>query len=262
VKPEPKLHARWLGLVAVAAAFLTLLTPLAYAAEELSATPYRPTVSNPAALSAPGHFEIEAGVLRTKNDDPRRRDSLPVLFKYAFTENVGVLLGGEAYVRYYSDIDGNATGVGDTNVILKLHHAVNDKLAVGLEAGVKLPTAKDPIGSGKHDQIVNGIVSAELGKAELDVNLGVQRLGAINPGESRTAYAWAAALSYPFNDKWGIAGEVSGVSQRGVPGTAQFLAAVSYNVSKTVVLDAGMAWGLNRASIDHSLFAGITVLLK
>lgn len=258
----PRPQTRWLGLAAVAAGYLTLLTPLAYAAEELSATPYRPTVSNPAALSVPGHFEVEAGVLRTKNNDPHRRDSLPVLFKYAFTENIGVLLGGEAYVRYYSDIDGKANGVGDTNVILKLHHAVNDKLAVGLEAGVKLPTAKELIGSGKHDKIVNGIVSAELGEAALDVNLGVQRLGAINPGESRTAYTGAAALSYPLNDKWGIAGEISGVSQRGVPGTSQFLAAVSYNVSKTVVLDAGMAWGLNRASIDREMFAGITVLLK
>jgi hypothetical protein len=246
----------------MAAALLTPLTPMAYAAEELSATPYRPTVSNPAALPVPGHFEIEAGVQRVKNDDPRRRDSLPVLFKYAFTENVGVLLGGEAYVRYYSDIDGKANGVGDTNVILKLHHAVNDKLAVGLEAGVKLPTAKDLIGSGKHDKIMTGIVSADLGEAALDLNLGAVRLGAVNPGESRTAYAGAAALSYPLNDKWGIAGEVSGVSQRGASGTAQFLAAVSYSVSKTVVLDAGMAWGLNRASIDHALFAGITVLLK
>ena len=234
----------------------------ACAAEEPSATPYRPTVSNPAALPVPGYLEVEAGFLRTRNDDPRRRDSLPVLFKYAFTENVGVLLGGEAHVRQYSDIDGRATGVGDTNLTLKLNHTVNDKFALGLEAGIKLPTAKDLIGSGKHDKIVNGIVSAELGEAALDVNLGAQRLGAVNPGESRTAYTWAAALSYPLGDTWGIAGEFSGVKQGGVPDTSQFLVAVSYNVSKKVVLDAGMAWGLTKASTDRAVFAGITVLLK
>ena len=94
----------------------------AFSAEEPSATPYRPTISSPAALPAPGY--VEAGFLRATNDDPRRRDSLPVLFKYAFTENVGVLVGGEAHVRYYSGIDGKATGAGDTNLTLKLNHTL------------------------------------------------------------------------------------------------------------------------------------------
>lgn len=233
----------------------------AYSGEEPSATPYRPTVSNPAALPVPGYLEVEAGFLRARND-PRRRDSLPVLFKYAFTENVGVLVGGEAHVRYYSDIDGKATGAGDANLTLKLNHTLNDKLAIGLEAGVKLPTAKDPIGSGKHDKLVNGIVSVEVGAATLDVNFGAQRLGAVNPGESRTAYTWAGALSYPINQRWGIAGEFSGVAQRGVSGTSQFLAAATYNVSKRVVLDGGIAWGLTRASTDRAVFVGITILMK
>ena len=232
------------------------------AAEEIAATPYRPSVSNPAALSAPGYFEIEAGLLRARNDDPRRRDSLPVLLKYAFTENVGVLLGGEAYVWQRSDTDGRVNGVGDTNLTLKLHHALTDSLALGLEAGVKLPTARDLIGSGKSDKIINGIVSAELGEFTVDINVGANRLGAVDPGASRTAYTWAGAVSHPLTDAWGITGEFSGVSQRGATSTSQFLAAVSYNVSKKVVLDAGMAWGLTRASIDRSIFGGVTILLK
>ena len=241
---------------------LAIAADPARAAEEVSATPYRPTVSNPAALPVPGYVEVEAGFLRAKNDDPRRRDSLPVLFKYAFTENIGVLAGGEAYVRQHSDLEGTTSGVGDTNLTLKLHHAVNDKIGIGLEAGVKLPTAKDLIGSGKHDTVLNGILSAEAGETTIDINLGAIRLGAVNPGESRTAYTWAAAISRAINDKWGVAGEFSGASQRGAPATSQFLAALSYNVSKTVVLDAGMAWGLTSASTDRSAFAGITVLLK
>ena len=242
--------------------FLAAAPPAAFAAEELAAKPYRPTVSNPAALPVPGHLEVEAGVQRTRADDPWRRDSVPALFKYAFTENVGLLVGGEGYVKHYSNIDGNASGVGDTNLTLKLHHALTDNVGMGLEAGVKLPTAKDLIGSGKHDMIVNGILSAEWGDFTLDANLGAQRLGAVSAGESRTAYTWAAALSYQLTEKWGIAGEFAGATQRGAPSTSQFLAAVSYGVSKTVVLDAGMAWGLNKASIDRSVFAGVVVLLK
>ena len=253
---------RNIALYLASAALVSAVPAAAPAAEELSATPYRPTVSNPADLSVPGHLEVEAGFLRSRNDDPRRRDSLPVLFKYAFTENVGVLVGGEGYVKYYSDIDGNAKGAGDTSLTLKLRHEVNDKLGLGLEAGVKLPTAKDLIGSGKHDVILNGILSAGLGEAALDLNVGAQRIGAVNPGESRMAYTWAAALSHPIGEKWGIAGEFSGVTQRGVPSATQFLAAVSYSASKTVVLDAGMAWGLSKGATDRTVFAGITVLIK
>ena len=246
----------------IAAVLLISAAKPVSSAEEASAVPYRPTVSNPAALPTPGYFEVEAGFLRARNDEPRRRDSLPVLLKYAFSENVGVLLGGDAIVRQYSDIDGKSTGLGDTGLTLKLHRALHDKLAVGLEAGIKLPTAKDLIGSGKHDVIVNGIMSAEVGEAALDVNLGAIRLGAVNPGESRTASTWAVALSYPINDRWGVAGEFSGVRQGRAPDTSQFLTAISYNVSKKVVLDGGMAWGLTRASTDRAVFAGVTVLLK
>lgn len=41
--------------------------------------------------------------------------------------------------------------------------------------------------------------------------------------------------------------------------TRQMLAAVSYNVSPRIVLDAGTAWGLNSASPNTALFSGITV---
>lgn len=195
--------------------------------EQPSATPYRPSVANPAALPVPGYVEIEAGFERTKDVEPKRRDSLPVLFKYAFTEDIGLLIGGDAYVRQYSDMNGRAASVGDTGPTLKLHRAVNDTLAVGLEAGVKLPTAKNLIGSGKTDRTITGIVSLDLGETQLDLNLGRTRLGLANPGESRNAYNFAGALSRPMNEQWAVTVELSGVRQRGAPRMSQFLGAIS-----------------------------------
>ena len=64
-----------------------------------------------------------------------------------------------------------------------------------------------------------------------------------------------------MNEHWGVVGELSGTHQTGVPGSAQFLLAVSYNASRRVVFDAGASWGLNRNSADWSLFGGVTVLL-
>lgn len=67
-------------------------------AEEMAATPYRPSVSSPAALSEPGRFELESGWLKSRNPDGSTRASLPWLLKYAFTDRFGVLVGSDAFV--------------------------------------------------------------------------------------------------------------------------------------------------------------------
>lgn len=117
------------------------------------------------------------------------------------------------------------------------------------------------MGSGKANFLVNAIYSANFSDFHTDLNLGATRLGQVSPGEGRIQIAWAAALSRNLNDRWGLAGELSGTWRRNVPSTAQFLTAVSYNLSKKVVLDAGVAFGLNHASPDWSLFAGATILV-
>src|SRR5215831_10481976 len=115
--------------------------------DELKATPYRPTVSNPADLSVPHHFEWEAGGYSEHDSGDARHFSVPYLLKYAFTENIGVLVGGESFVSDRSNGDTN-DGWGDTSVELKLHHALSQATGIGLEAGVTLPTASHDLGSG------------------------------------------------------------------------------------------------------------------
>jgi len=73
-------------------------------------------------------------------------------------------------------------------------------------------------------------------------------------------WLWAASLSKPLDARWGVVGELSGTRRRGVDGTAQLLAAVSFNASRAVVLDAGLARSLKRGGDDRSVFAGITWL--
>src|SRR5690349_17980857 len=67
--------------------------------DQPSVTPYRPSVSTPAALSAPGWLEIEGGALFARGTGDTRRDSLPYTLKLAFSPDWGVRLGGEAWVR-------------------------------------------------------------------------------------------------------------------------------------------------------------------
>jgi hypothetical protein len=229
--------------------------------EQPSVTPYRPSVSTPATLSAPGWLELEAGLLHARMEGPARRDSVPYTLKLAFTPDWGVRIGGDAWVRQTDDSGQRLSGGGDTNIVLKRRFAVDDASAFGLEAGATLPTARSGLGSGKSDYSVNAIYSADLGDYHTDINLLSTRIGRIDPGTGRMQLLWAASLSKSLNDHWGVVGEFSGTHQRGVDGTAQFLAAASYNVSKSLVLDAGLARSIRSGVPDWSVFTGFTMLI-
>jgi hypothetical protein len=240
-----------------------LLVALARAddSDELKATPYRPTVSNPADLPLPHHFEWEAGGYSEHDSGDARHFSVPYLLKYAFNENVGVLVGGESIVDDRSGGD-STNGWGDTTVELKLHHAVTESTGIGLEAGAKLPTASRGLGSGHTDYTVNGIVSTEAVGCDVDVNIVYTRLGAADPGTGHDQLGWAVAASHDLGAKWGLDGEFSGSTQRGTVGTAQFLSALTFTASPTLVFDGGGLFGLNRESPRYGVFAGMTMLVR
>ncbi len=239
------------------------LAPFAAQADapDATVTPYRPTVSNPAELPVPGWLEAEFGGLRVFGADHSRADSVPWLLKYAFDADHGLLLGGDAYVA--QDAPGSASlhGVGDTSLAWKQRFDAGPAGAFGLEAGVTLPSARRGLGVGKPQWQANGIYSRDLGAAHVDVNLGLAHAARHAAGSSAWQQAYAAALSWPLGSQWGGALEVSGAHQRGLPAQAQALAALNYNVSPRVVLDAGAARGLCHQAHDRSVFAGATVLL-
>jgi len=264
--PRPSGRAlRRLAAVSVfVAAVLAALPVLAQTSDddsEPSVTPYRPTVSNPADLSAPGWFEGELGGLRTLNQDHSRNGSVPWLLKYALDENYGLLLGGNGYVS--QELPGVPTqqSFGDTSLEWKQRFPISDHAAFGIEAGVLVPTASHDLGVGKPQWLLNGIFSTDLGAAHLDVNL-VEAHGGAQPAEvSPWQTTWAAAISRPLAGNWGGAFELSGVHQQGVATQSQALFALNYNWSRQLVLDCGAAYGLTHAAHDRSLFAGATFLI-
>lgn len=227
--------------------------------EPPAVTPYRPSVSTPAALSVPGWLEIEGGVLLARGSGDTRRDSLPYTLKLAFTPDWGVRLGGDAWVRQTDDTGRRTSGAGDPSIVVKRRFAIDDASAFGLEAGATLPTGRHGISSGKSDYSLNAIYSADLGSFHTDLNLVTTRVGAVDAGASRMQTLWATSLSRSLSDRWGVVGEFSGTRQRGVDGTSQFLLAASYNVSKTLTLDAGLARSLRSGVLDWSFFTGLTL---
>jgi len=228
--------------------------------DQPSVTPYRPSVSTPASLSAPGWLEIEGGALFARGTGDTRRDSLPYTLKLAFSPDWGVRLGGEAWVRQTDETGQRTSGAGDSSIVVKRRFAIDDASAFGLEAGATLPTGRRGISSGKSDYSLNAIYSADLGAYHTDLNLVSTRIGAVDPGVSRMQTLWAASLSKSLSERWGVVGEFSGTHQHGMDGTSQFLVAASFNVSKALTLDAGFARSMRSGVPDRSFFTGLTVL--
>jgi hypothetical protein len=229
--------------------------------EEPAVTPYRPTVSNPADLSAPGWLEAELGGQRSYNEDHSRGENVPWLLKYAFDENHGLLLGGGGYVSAQVPGAPSQASFGDTYLEWKQRFPVSDSAAFGIEAGVVAPTATHNLGAGKAQWLVNGIFSTDLGALHLDANLGETHGGDAPPTVSSWQTGWAAAISRPIAGNWGAAFELSGIYQQGTATQSQALVALSYNWSRQLVLDCGAAYGLTHAAHDRSLFAGATFLI-
>jgi hypothetical protein len=229
------------------------------------ATPYRPTVTTPAQLSAPHWLEGEFGgqwAHQRADDGPTSRGSIPYTLKYAFTEDWGVRVGGEALVRTSGDGE-RETGFGDTGIVAKRRFAIDDASAFGLEAGVLFPTARRALqlGSGKPDYSVNGIYSVDVAGWHSDVNVIETRAGGVDEGVSRWQTTAAVAASHPLVEHWQIAGEFAGTRQTGAAGTAQFLAALSWSPRGDVVFDFGGIRGLNHATPSWQAFVGVTVVI-
>src|ERR1700739_1808871 len=180
--PHPRSVA---GIMLITFSAMTL-AGTGHAAESIEyepITPYRPSVSTPAQLPFPGQLEFESGGQRM--NDASRRGNLPYLFKLAFSNEWGLLVGGDAHVWLRGE-DDRSEGVGDTNVTLKRAWIVDNATAFGMEFNVQLPTAKNPLGSGKADYDVNAIYSRDLGPVHMDANLNLTQLGLVDPGTART----------------------------------------------------------------------------
>lgn len=233
--------------------------------QDVAVTPYRPTVSTPAALSAPGWLEVEAGLQAVDAGAATHRDSVPYAIKLAFSPDWGVRIGGETWVRNPVAPGDQVTGVGDTSLVLKRRFAVNEQSAFGVEIGVAAPTARAGAhsGSGTTDYTATGIYSTDFAHSlHADINLGLTQLGSADPATSRRQALWAAALQDGLSDRWGLVAELSGTRQSGVRATAQILAGATYSPGKRVTWDLGMVHGMTATTPTWSVFVGTTFLVS
>jgi hypothetical protein len=241
------MRSRFTIAVIIAAAAATV----ARAEDESPAVvPYRPSVATSADLPAPGWPELEAGFAAAKDGGDKSR-STPFLFKLAWSESWAMLVGTDAY-DWQRDADGVvAHGGGNTTLALKYRLPTSEHVTLGAQLGASLPTARAPIGSGHADWAFTTIASLDYPGLHVHINAAGVRLGAADGGQSRWQGAWATAASHPLDERFGITGEVSGVAQHGTSALTQGLVALSYNVSRAMVLDVAFAAGWSRGAPDR-----------
>lgn len=254
------LSPRYLALLT---ATLLVASPPACAGDAVpTATPYRPSLANPAELPQPGWLELEAGWQRQNGGEDLRRDSLPLTAKLAFNPHWGLLLGTELDVQRTETDHTGHRGNGDTTLIVK--HLIGGDAATrgawGVEAGVKLATAPQTLGSGKTDYLLNLVYSVDGLGNRLDLNLGATQLGAEEDGLGRTQTSWAASLSRPLGARWGAFAELSGSDRTGTAATRQYMLGGSYSLNPRLVLDLGLSRGLTAATPDWGAAFGVTWL--
>ncbi len=245
-----------------------LFASASYAAErEVAANPNRPSVSNPADLSAPGYLEIELGWTGAfRSSQYRSQHTIPFLAKLALNDRIQLRLDGVPLLQLRSEEGNRASGIGDWSpgVQWKFLDQTETRPAMALAAAVKLPaaSARKGLGSGKADYTLTFLASKDVEPVHFDVNVAHTWLGREEGGFDRQ-WLGAIAASLPVADRWTLGGEVYGFSSPNAetPRIVSTLWSLSYAYRPTVVFDVGVDVGLNRAAPDYALLAGVTVTL-
>lgn len=241
---------------------------MASAAEkEVAANPNRPSVSNPADLSATGYLEIEMGWTGAfRSSRYRSQHSVPFLAKLALNDRIQLRLDGVPLQQLRPEEGNRASGIGDWSpgAQWKFLNQTEARPAMALAAAVKLPvaSARKGLGSGKADYTLTFLASKDVEPVHIDLNVAHTWLRRPEGGFDRQWFG-AVAASLPVADRWTLGGEIYGFSSPN-PETPRILStlwSLSYAYRPTVVFDIGVDVGLNRGAPDFAILAGMTVTL-
>ena len=162
----------------------------------------------------------------------------------------------------------NGTGVGDVSVGAKWRWHEADGLALAFKPEFFMPSGDEQkgLGTGKNGLGLTGIASYETGPWTLHGNVGV-RLNRFKREEDqqsmrKTVWRASAAVWYGLNEQWRLVADTglaqnADASSKKLPSYA--LVGVIWSPNKTVDLDAGAKFGLNKAEVTRQFGVGVTL---
>jgi hypothetical protein len=224
--------------------------------DDLTPVPNRPTASTTAESIKAGVFEIEAGVEAASD-----HETLGTLLKLGVFDRLELWVGPTPFLRAEMDT-GHESGIGDTLAGAKLRF-IDQKgniPSIGILYVAKLPTASDDLGPGKVDDAFTLLVSKDLGKVHVDVNVGPDFTARSAASGFDEDFFGAVAVSYSVSKRWGVSGEISGFTsaEDGVPGATNLLGAATFSPSSRLVLDAAVSVSVHGDQPRITVLSGLT----
>lgn len=260
------------GATAVAAALSTIAAP-AFADAPGPICADRPGKANPTCIVPPGMVQVETGLADWTRDRSGAIASDEIAIggtavKFGLTDRLHIELDVAPYISVRGRSGGaveRVSGFGDSGVALK--YRLTDAAApvqVALYPFVKIPTAGHSLGNGKVEGGVAVLADATIPGTAISVNIAPQ-LDLVADGDGsgyHLGMVQVASVGVPLSSRFSVSGELwaawdfdpaATVRQYSLDGAAAYL------VGTDVQLDGGVNLGLNRATPDVEIYAGIAV---
>ena len=223
--------------------------------------PGRPTVTDPASLTAPGWLETEFGGV--KNLDRDRTFSTPLLLK---------LTARNERIQYRLAFDGlifpgqGANAFGDTFAGLHYLFAAQNKAGFDIAGRftVKIPTAPAFIGTRKVDYNVLFLASRDFSPSvHADFNVGFTNLSRQGAPGTDNQFAATASFTLPIKGgRWQYTNEIVYASPiLGQKAQVTTMHGFTYAVHRYDVYDIAVQWQLHGDGANLQLLFGRTFLL-
>jgi len=251
-------HKKTMRLCMVLFSLLFLFTSYALAA--------RPLTTDDAYTVEKGKVQVETGFDFARQDNHDREFSPSVTLTYGLLERMDVEVGS-AYLFVNPAEGEKENGLGDTALKIK-YRLVDQKDWVpsfAISGTLKIPTASESkgLGSGKTDININTVFTWNVSKKwQLHVNLGYTFIG---ESRAKDEFNYSLAGQFAVSDKWALVGEVVGVNNfngRKRDDPLSGLLGIQHTFSDTLVWDAGVGIGMNKAAPDFRLTTGLTIFFK
>lgn len=232
--------------------------------------PDRPDLTTSAEVVPAGALQIETGIeyerARVGGGPAERQLSVQGVLRIGLTPALEISLEGEPFVWLRAAEDDQ--GSGDYTLGLKYRFLAPSPDGAGpslaLKPFVKLPTAREPIGSERPD--AGALLLMTLGLPwglSLDANAGVAAIGQRRPDGFIPQGIASASLSWAVTERLATITELFFTTKDERDGRDRLLTTVAlmYRVTPRLAVDAGMRTALTGQGPDWSAFIGLSFRL-
>jgi hypothetical protein len=231
--------------------------------DEPEANPARPTVSNPATLTAVGYLQFEIGTLGASvSPEFSTRYEFNEVIKLAISRRIEFIEASEPAVHFTANgISANGTAeifLGAQAVLLPGEGAKPTFSASYSRRVYDGGAPELDIGSPLNSSVL--YASADVKGFHYDANAVFNEV--LEGPVRRLQFGQTLSISHPLGKGFGLSGEIWRFTQPFLRGNAiGNLWAASYTARKNLVFDAGFEKGLTGTSTHWEAFAGLTYLL-